>query len=37
MINNKYGKLCDIDLVRIERDEPEKAYFDEIIDDFLLR
>jgi len=26
--------LCDLALVRIERDETAKAYFDEIIDDF---
>jgi len=26
------GSLCDIALMRIERDETEKAYFDEIID-----
>jgi len=28
------GSLCDIALMRIERDEIAKAYFDEIIDKF---
>jgi len=33
-INNNSGQVCDIALMRIERDETAKAYFDEIIDEF---
>jgi len=34
-INNKSGgRLCDRALMRIERDETAKAYFDEVIDEF---
>jgi len=34
MTNNKSGQFCDLALMRIERDERAKAYFDEIIEDF---
>jgi len=30
----RHGRFCDQAMMRMERDETTKAYFDEIIDDF---